>query len=369
MCKGMERQMREYSVNLLLAVLFVVFSCEGTLSAAEFTVQSKAWDVVYRAVGSLRPRLDAKVQAQASGRLTKVLVREGDEVVLGDVLAHVEDRELTLRLSQARQGVQEAEAHLMQARHGKVAALAVLAQARAEFERTKKFLSQKAATKQQMEQVESAFKQAEASVSGADEAIRAAQAGVTRANKSVEEVEVALDYTKVTAPFSGTVLERMVEPGELAWQGRPLFRLSDPKTMQLEAHVREGLVGTLAKGQNLDVRVDAIDADLVGTVSEIVPSADPKSRTFTVKIALPSSSKLRSGMFARTAIPAGSRQVVVVSEAAIRQMGQLTMVSVKGKGGWIQRMVRVGRARDGLVEVLSGLSPCEIVSLVEGGRR
>ena len=100
------------------------------------------------------------------------------------------------------------------------------------------------------------------------------------------------------------------------------------------------------------------------TVEEIVPYADPQTRTFLVKAALPAMDGLYPGMFGRLRIPVQERQVVAAPKAAIRRVGQLELVTVKENGGWKQRFVKTGNAVDAsLVEVLSGLNGNEIVAI------
>lgn len=337
----------------------------GTANAADtvHVVKARAVPVVYRAVGTVKPKVEANVMAQASGRLLTVSVAEGARVTKGDALATVEDRELGFRLGQAKRGVEEAQARSMQARHGKVGALAVLTQARAQHDRVKKFVSRSAATAQELEQAQATFEQAQAAADGADEAIKAADAAVGRAEEAVREAEVALDYTRVAAPFDGVVVSRQVDPGDLAWPGRPLFRLMDPKHMRLEAHVREGLAGRIRPGQALAVTVEAVGAKLEGSVEEVVPSADPTSRTFVVKVALAENERLLPGMFGRLDVPAEARRAIMIPRRAVRRLGQLATVQVVDGDRKRLRIVRLGRATDGDIEALAGLREGETICL------
>ena len=235
--------------------------------------------------------------AQTSGLVTQTLVAEGAIVEKGKQLATIEDKELTLRRTQAESGVEAASAQVLQAEQGKLGAIAVLTQARAEFNRVTKMHRQKAATDQQLEQAEAAYKQAEASVAAATEAIKAAKAAVSRANAALQEVEVALGYTRVEAPFSGLVTRKHVDPGDLAWPGRPLFELIDKSHRRLEANIREGLAGHVKQGQTLRVHIPSLEMTIDGIVEEVSPSADPSSRTFKVKVGLGEDTALLPGMF------------------------------------------------------------------------
>jgi len=155
----------------------------------------------------------------------------------------------------------------------------------------------------------------------------------------------------------------LADPGDLAWSGRPLFRLMDPSQMRLEAHVREGLVGRVKIGQKLNVAIDALAAEVQGSTKEIVPSTDPASRTFIVKISLPSDDRMLPGMFGRLLIPTGTRSTILVPTRAVNRIGQLQTVRVRQDGNWTLRAVRTGPTFGTQIEVLSGLDAGETVEL------
>jgi multidrug efflux pump subunit AcrA (membrane-fusion protein) len=112
--------------------------------------------------------------------------------------------------------------------------------------------------------------------------------------------------------------------------------------------------------QKIDVRIDAIGQTLPGTVREIVPQADPRTRTLLVKIASPPQPGLVSGQFGKLAVPTGTYQAMVIPARAVRQVGQLHLVDVvDDQGVPRRRFVTLGRPHDDLVEVLSGLKPAE----------
>lgn len=81
------------------------------------------------------------------------------------------------------------------------------------------------------------------------------------------------------------------------------MELEDPKELRLEADVPEALLGRVQSGARMPVRVAAVPLELEGVVSEIAPVADPNTRTFCVKLDLPSAPNLRPGQFGRVAVP------------------------------------------------------------------
>ena len=355
---------------LVLSRSFVVGLALGTaasLAAGEVEIRSHRLPVTYEAVGSLRPTVEARLMSQASGRLLSLAVSAGDRVTEGQELAVIEDRVMSLKVEQADRAVEAARAEGNRAEQGRMAAEAALAQVRDEFDRVKKLLAEKAATPQRFEQAQAAFKAAEAGVAQAKFAVQAANAGVARAEAAREEARVALSYTRLVAPMDGMVSRRLVDPGDLAWPGRPLLILMEPADMRIEVAVPEGLAGKVRKGQTLEISVDALaGARFHGDVEEIVPSADPLSRTVLIKVDIPRDERLVSGMFGRVRIPLGEREAIVLPEKALRRVGQLVLVRVREGKDWRLRMVRLGRRRpDGGHEVLAGVTAGDVVALDE----
>jgi hypothetical protein len=151
-----------------------------------------------------------------------------------------------------------------------------------------------------------------------------------------------------------------------------LVTLYDPKQMQLVANVRESLTSQLQIGQTIAVRIDGLDKQCSGTISEIVPEAQSSSRAFQVKVTGPCPAGIYSGMFGRILIPLGEEQVLVLPQWAVRHVGQLELVQVVANGRVIQRAIRMGRILGDVhdsegqvlrdqVEVLSGLRQGEQV--------
>jgi len=320
----------------------------------------------YEAVGTVRPRTETNIEAQITGRIVEIRVRPGDGVDKGEELVVLDSRELEARLEQSRQGLISAKARREQARQAVMGARAVYAEAESGYERVRTYFDAEAATSQDLEQAESAYLQGKARLTQAEDGLREGEAGVRQAEKIVEESEIALGYTRIVAPARGEVVERLAEPGDLAWPGKRLVVMQTRGALRLEALVREGLIDRVPPGISLEVVVNAVDETLHGIVEEVIPSADPLTRSFVVKVGLPTNEGLYPGMFGRLLIPVGEHEVVVVPRTAVRRIGQLEVVTVKGEGGWQQAFVKIGRKlTDDKVEILSGLKGGETIGLWE----
>lgn len=296
------------------------------------TITASQVPVIEQATGTVRSRHETVLSARITARVIEVLVSAGDSVAAGDVVLTLDDRDLRARLQQLEQAV--------------VVARANLAEAEPRYARAKSLHAQNAASK--------------AEVESAEARLRSARAELVRSRRAVEEAETALSYSVIRASAPARVIDRLVDPGDTATPGEPLLRLYDPGQLRLEANVRESLATRLERGQSLVVRVDALDAEYPVSIEEIVPSADPGSRTFIVKASLPDDAKLYPGMFGRLLIVYGNEERYYVPQRAVVRVGQLEFVNVVGEAGVERRFVRTGaQAEDEMVEVVSGLRPGE----------
>jgi RND family efflux transporter MFP subunit len=289
--------------------------------------------------GTVRSRTEARPASKLLARVLEVKVRAGDPVKAGDTLAVLDDRDVRLRADQARSALASAEAQA--------------AQAGADHARVKGLFEKQASTQRDLEAAEARAK--------------SAAAQVAQARDAVKEAEVTLGEAVVKAPIDGIVAEKLVEPGDTAAPGRPLFTLHDPSSLRLEAQVPESCAAKASVGMAVRARIDALGSEVTATVEEIAPAADPQSRTFLIKAALPPAKDLRPGTFGRFLQPCGKKTALLIPAAAVSRSGQLEMVRVLEDGEARTRHVKTGKAHGDRVEVLSGLREGEKV-LVEAGR-
>ncbi|TIH15783.1 efflux RND transporter periplasmic adaptor subunit [Marinifilum sp. JC120] len=328
--------------------------------------------VIYEAVGTVRPETEASIEAQVTGKVLKVLVRSGQKVSRGDKLLVLDSRELMTRLESAQQGLKSAEAAERQAREAINGAKAESDTTTATWKRMKKLFEGKVATRDELDRVEATYLKSKAVLAQAEDGLDAATAGVRQARKGVEAARINLDYATITAPADGEVAKRMVEPGDLAFPGKPLMLIQTGGTLRLEALVREGVIGQVRIGQKLDIDIQALGERAEAVVEEVVPSADPLTRTFLVKAGLDPLPGLYPGMFGRLLIPVDEKKVVLIPAKAVSRVGQLETVLVKSGEIWEPVYVRSGAKHGSMIEILSGVSGNEIVGITfpaAGGRQ
>jgi multidrug efflux pump subunit AcrA (membrane-fusion protein) len=326
----------------------------------------------FDAGGVVEARNTAAVTARILAPVTEVRVAPGDRVQAGQVLVVLDGRSLEAQSRGARAQAQAARQGATAAAAEERAAQASLTLARATYDRIAALLAKKSATPQELDAATGALRNAEARLAGASARVLEAASGVEAADAGSQAADVAESYTRITAPFTGLVTEKMVEPGNMAAPGAPLVRVEDTREFRLDVRVDESRVSQMATGAVVSVLLGAdggATREVTGVVSEVSRAVDADTRAFLVKVTLPETVGLRSGMFGRARFEGSRRQALVVPPEAVVRQGQMTSVFVVSDGVAHLRLVRV---RD--TEVLAGLSAGEtvVVSPVPGlvdGRR
>lgn len=324
------------SVATALAAALVLAGCgakpesaKGTspsLPAAKVRVQaaeSKPQKITEEVVGTVRAKLHATLEAKLSGRIAKLPVILGQRVKAGELVVRLDAPEIAARLEQAEAALQQAER---------------------DWKRTSTLFDQQSVTRAEQDAVEARQ--------------RVAKGAVT-------EARAMMSYVEVVAPFDGVVTKKWVDVGDLAAPGKPLISIEDSSVLQLEADVPQSIASHVQRDVHLVVRVDGVTGELIGTVSEIAPSADSVSRTFQIKVDLAEQPGLSSGQFARLLVPVGESRSLRVPAAAVVQRGQLEIVFVVVNQHAQLRLIKTGQRFGDAVEVLSGLDAGDSV-VIEG---
>lgn len=299
-----------------------------------YVVKPVVEPLVEQAAGTIQAKTETMISAVVTATISSVAVRAGDDVQRGQVLIELDTRQLKARVGQSRQAV--------------AAARAQLAQIEQEAARLQRIYQKDpgAVSRTQLERSQSK--------------IKTARAELQRTRQMEDETLTGLSYGTILAPISGRVVARYAEPGDTARQGQPLLRIYDPASVRLEAFVRESVASRLTIGRQFDVIIDALEKTFKGRLDEIVPAAEPGSRSFLVKVGLPPAAGLYPGMFGRLLVPVGSVTRRYIPSAAVVRVGQLDFVYLESSQGRVRRFVRLGRAGPaGTIEVISGLADGE----------
>ena len=316
------------------------------------TVKPVAVPETLELAGTVRARTSAVVSARIPGTVSVLRVREGDRVAKGQLLIQLDARENAATAAVAAAGIDEAKRGLDEA-------LARKQLADTTFERYRNLFKEQAVTRQEFD-----TRQTEKEV--AFQGVARAEARLKQAREGSKAASAMADYTRIIAPISGVVTAKQADLGATVFPAQPLLTIEDEGSYQLDLAVPESLGPRVKPGASVQVTLDTLNASFTGRVAEVVPAADPGSRTFTAKVNL-SGSGLKSGMFGRGAIDLGSRvNSLLVPAKAVTERGSLTYLWVIDTANIAHlRLVKTGKTVGEKLEILSGLSGDERV--VTGG--
>lgn len=276
---------------------------------------------------SLEAKQATIISARILARIEQINSRAGDLVKKGDLLIQLEKSDLQSQVLQAKQNI-----NAMQAREK---------EAKQNLERSIELFKKKLVSEFELDKNHANY--------------QTIHAELTAAKQAFSQAKTALSYATLIAPINGRIVDRFAEPGDTAQPGIKLLSLYNPLSLRVEARVREQLALTLIHGQNIEIELPSVNKRIMGTIEEIVPAANTGSRSFLVKARITFNEKLLPGMYARMLIPAGEKTHLIIPTNKVAHVGQLDFVWLNVDGEIQRRFVRLGKEKNGMVTVISGL--------------
>ncbi len=323
------------------AFVMSVAAAQGGIAVPVVPAQVRSVGSGFELDGVIQPVKQSTVSAQAAGRIATLLVKAGDKVRAGQVLATIDDRE-------AQTGVQRSQAQVAQAQ-------AELRNAQANFDRTRDLQAKGFVSS--------------AALDTADSQLKSASAGRDQASAGARQSALAQGFTRVTAPFDAWVLQTQAEAGDLAVPGKPLLTLYAPLPVRAVVQVPVSRSGVARAAGAVEVSLPTAGggAQWIRPVSIVtVPTADPVSQTIEWRLELPSEAArtLLPGEQVRVRFSGGQANRMLVPDSAVLRRGELTAVYVVSGKGFALKAVRLGAVHGAEgVEVLAGLTPGDRVAL------
>ncbi len=315
------------------------------------TVRPSQVDEYYETSGTVRAKTVSTVASRVMGTVTAMKVKEGDRVAAGQVLLTVDDRDILQKVEGAREGYREAAKALEAADENRKMVDIT-------YQRYKRLYEDKALSGQEFDQIKT-------QKNVADIDYERAKAAVKRVEAGLNEAKVFHGFSRVVSPVSGIVTEKKIDLGSMAVPGNPIMTVEDNSSYRVEINADERLSGRISQGTSASVTAEGAPGPIKGIVTEVVPSVDPASRSFLVKIAIKGAG-LRNGSYVKVSLPVGKKEALLVPAKAVVERGQLTGVYVVGGNSVIRyRLVKAGRRYADRVEILSGLKPMDR-AVVEG---
>jgi RND family efflux transporter MFP subunit len=309
------------------------------------TVVDRAVDVGFTLDGRLEAVRQSVLSAQASGRVVRLLVKAGDRVRAGQVLALIDDRATRAGLAQAQATVAQADAQL--------------AQARAAYERARELQARGFV--------------AQAALDAAQAQWRAAEAAATAARAGQAQAALAQGYTRLEAPYDGWVLATHLEVGALAAPGVPVVTVYAHQPLRAVVHVPASQQPLARLAQRVRVRLPDDGRWVEPAAVTPIPAVDATSQTveWRVELAPGGGAGQVPGRQVQVRFEGGQARRLAVPASAVLRRGELTAVYVVAPpardgepGRFVLRAVRVGADHgEAGVEIVAGLKGGERVAL------
>jgi membrane fusion protein, multidrug efflux system len=243
----------------------------GVVSVTLATVENRPFRGSIPFTGTLLAVNRAELKAEVSGRITRVVVQEGDKVAAGSVLCAQDEDELLL-------AVQAAEAQLAQTQ-------VQAEQAKRDNDRAQSLLEKRSVTRQSAQLAETNF--------------NATMAMARAAESNLGLAKSRLRKSRITAPFTGEVAKRLVQPGEVLAPGQPVFEVVDNRKLEIQADLPAEVLARIAKGMKASFRVTGFDKPFEATLTQVSGSVQQDGRTLRVRLEIPNTDgRLKSGLFA-----------------------------------------------------------------------
>ncbi len=292
--------------------------------------------------GSLKAVSSALVKARVAGELRGLMVREGDFVKAGQIIARIDASELQSRVRQAREQAESAKAQIDVVQR--------------QYDNNKALVDQGFISK-------TALDTSLANLNAAQSSYKAAQAATDVASKSVED-------TILKAPISGQVAQRLAQPGERVAIDARIIEIVDLGRLELEATLSAADSTQIQVGQNAELQIEGSPKTVTAKVARINPSAQAGSRSVLAYLSIDnmgSALPLRQGLFAQGTLGTAKTAMLAVPLGAVRTDKPAPYVQAIENGRVVYKSVEVGaRGTAGQVDVVAIKGPAESTVVILG---
>jgi HlyD family secretion protein len=344
--------------------------------------------------GALFPRNQANVTPKISAPVLTFYVGRGDHVKAGQLLATLENRDLTAAVLAGRGQLAQAEANLRSTTNAAVPDQVIKAQtdvaaakeaadvAHVLLENRQNLLKEGALARKLVDDAQVAYVQAKSQLeaaqehlrtlqgAGKEEQVKGAQAQVETARGQLQAAEAQVIYSEVRSPIAGVIADRPISVGDVASAGTPLFTVMDISTVEARVNVPQSQAIDVKAGQSVTITLTGSSEKLEGKVTVVSPATDPNTTTVQVRIAAANpGEKFKPGMPVHAAILAETlKNAVLVPAVAILpgEEGGTAVLTVSPDSVAHLRPVDVGVRYGDKVQILNGVRPGEEV-VVSGG--
>jgi len=285
--------------------------------------------------GQVEASQSANISTRVMGYITKLNVNVGDHVNKGQLIAAISNNDIVAKRAQVDAMIAEANDALQNAQK--------------DYDRFTALYKQQSATAKELDNVTLQY--------------NSAKSRLESAKQMRNEVNAMLAYTTLTAPFSGTVTQKLADAGSMANPGMPIVTIEQSGSYQISAAVPETQINQIKQGQAVTVNIKSIDKTFTGKVTQLNQSSQYTGGQYIIKVSIPDKEKngLYAGMYANLSITSSNKNeaatdAVMVPVSSIINKDQLTgLYTISTDNTALLRWVRLGKTIGDKAEVLSGL--------------
>ena len=307
------------------------------------------------------------MKAEVGGVVKNLFAAEGRHVREGDLLVELDDREYRLNLERLEAQRLRLLSELFLERQFSVAEEPLapsigdkLAKAQAGYDRAAEGFKAGVASQADLEKAQAALELALIEAGRKKDEVQAATKGLTQAEVDIKIARLALEKTRVRAPFAGIITDIKLSAKERLDAGRELFTLVDISRIKVKAKVLESEVGKVVAGRDVDLRFSAFPGRAFrGRIEAVSPVIDAEDKTCSVYVTMDNpSEEIKPGMHAEVEFPTEifTGRLLVPQQAVLVRGGRKLVFAVEGDTAkW--RYVEVGLENERFAEVLPGKEP------------
>ncbi len=246
-------------INIFAAITLLVLSFSASLIAEGITLS-----------GTVISDNQKMITSRYMGFVTQVNASEGEQVRKGQLLYTIDSKEVDSAKTRVELGISQAQLALQMNQNQ-------LNNVRLNLARHKRLLEKNMVSKYEVENLELAAKNLE-------DMVIISKKQVEQANAQLKEVENQYKYLRIEAPNDGVIVAKNIKVGEMAMPGMPAFILSDLNDLKISVEVAERDLSRVPYGTKVRIQVPSVGLDGVGKVTAIIPSSNPMTHTFKIKI-------------------------------------------------------------------------------------
>jgi RND family efflux transporter MFP subunit len=285
--------------------------------------------------GQVEASQSANISTRVMGYITKLNVKVGDHVNKGQLIASISNNDIVAKRAQVDAMIAEGNDAVQNAQK--------------DYDRFTALYKQQSATAKELDNATLQY--------------NSAKSRLESAKQMRNEVNAMLAYTTLTAPFSGTVTQKLADAGSMANPGMPIVTIERSGSYQVSAAVPETQINQIKQGQAVTVNIKSINKTFTGKVIQLNQSSQFTGGQYIIKVSIPDKEKngLYAGMYANLSIASSNKvevatDAVLVPVSSIINKDQLTgLYTISANNTALLRWVRLGKTFGDKAEVLSGL--------------